>query len=80
MKSWRWLYFLRIGKEGARLREVASERVLSVAQSKKDLSDIGLLQEITGQKRNRAFSYAPYLDVFRIVVYDLSSQPNLPPQ
>jgi len=31
----------------------------------KDLSDIGLVQEITGQKRNRAFSYAPYLDVFR---------------
>jgi Fic family protein len=31
----------------------------------KDLSDIGLLQEITGQKRNRAFSYAPYLDVFK---------------
>jgi Fic family protein len=31
----------------------------------KDLSDIGLLQEITGQKRNRAFSYAPYLAVFR---------------
>ena len=31
----------------------------------KDLSDIGLLQEITGQKRNRAFSYEPYLTVFR---------------
>ncbi len=31
----------------------------------KDLCDIGLLQEITGQKRNRAFSYAPYLAVFR---------------
>jgi Fic family protein len=31
----------------------------------KDLSDIGLLQEITGQKRNRAFSYAPYLAIFR---------------
>ncbi len=31
----------------------------------KDLTDIGLLQEITGQKRNRAFSYAPYLAVFR---------------
>lgn len=31
----------------------------------KDLSDIGLLEEITGQKRNRAFSYAPYLFVFR---------------
>jgi Fic family protein len=31
----------------------------------KDLGDFGLLQEITGQKRNRAFSYAPYLDVFR---------------
>jgi Fic family protein len=31
----------------------------------KDLSSIGLLQEITGQKRNRAFSYAPYLAVFR---------------
>lgn len=31
----------------------------------KDLSDMGLLQEITGQKRNRAFSYAPYLRVFQ---------------
>lgn len=31
----------------------------------KDLSNIGLLKEITGQKRNRAFSYAPYLAVFR---------------
>jgi len=31
----------------------------------KDLSAIGLLEEITGQKRNRAFSYAPYLAVFR---------------
>ncbi|APB32582.1 hypothetical protein GlitD10_0279 [Gloeomargarita lithophora Alchichica-D10] len=31
----------------------------------KNLSDIGLVQEITGQKRNRAFSYAPYLSVFR---------------
>jgi len=31
----------------------------------KNLSDIGLLQEITGQKRNRAFSYEPYLSVFR---------------
>jgi Fic family protein len=31
----------------------------------KDLSDIGLLQEITGQKRNRAFSYEPYLAVFK---------------
>jgi Fic family protein len=31
----------------------------------KDLCDLGLLEEITGQKRNRAFSYAPYLDVFK---------------
>jgi Fic family protein len=31
----------------------------------KDLCKIGLLEEITGQKRNRAFSYAPYLEVFR---------------
>ncbi len=31
----------------------------------KELCNIGLLEEITGQKRNRAFSYAPYLDVFR---------------
>jgi hypothetical protein len=26
----------------------------------KDLCTLGLLEEITGQKRNRAFSYAPY--------------------
>ncbi|MDV3350153.1 Fic family protein [Leptothoe sp. LEGE 181152] len=31
----------------------------------KDLSDLSILKEITGQKRNRAFSYEPYLDVFR---------------
>ncbi len=31
----------------------------------KNLCKIGLLQEITGQKRNRAFAYAPYLDVFK---------------
>ncbi|MEB3283172.1 MAG: Fic family protein [Lyngbya sp.] len=31
----------------------------------KDLCNLGLLEEITGQKRNRAFSYAPYLDVFK---------------
>ncbi|MDJ1176552.1 Fic family protein [Roseofilum capinflatum] len=31
----------------------------------KELCGIGILQEITGKKRNRAFSYAPYLDVFR---------------
>lgn len=31
----------------------------------KALSDIGLVEEITGQKRNRAFSYATYLAVFR---------------
>lgn len=31
----------------------------------KDPSGLGLLEEITGQKRNQAFSYTPYLDVFR---------------
>ena len=31
----------------------------------KDLCDIGILKEITGQKRNRAFAYDPYLQVFR---------------
>lgn len=30
----------------------------------KELCDVGLLQEITGQKRNRAFAYAPFLEVF----------------
>lgn len=31
----------------------------------KDLSDLGLLQEINKQKRNQAFSYAPYLALFQ---------------
>ncbi len=31
----------------------------------KDLCSLGLLEEITGQKRNRAFAYAPYLQVFK---------------
>ena len=31
----------------------------------KDLCEVGLLEEITGQKRNRAFCYAPYLAVFK---------------
>lgn len=31
----------------------------------KDLCNLGLLEEITGQKRNRAFAYAPYLEVFK---------------
>ena len=32
----------------------------------KDLCNVGLLEEITGQKRNRAFAYAPYLNVFNV--------------
>ena len=31
----------------------------------KDICETGLLEEITGQKRNRAFAYAPYLNVFK---------------
>lgn len=31
----------------------------------KDLCDLELLEEITGQKRNRVFAYQPFLDVFK---------------
>ncbi|MFM6590305.1 MAG: Fic family protein, partial [Microcystis panniformis] len=31
----------------------------------KNFCYLGLLKEITGQKRNRAFSYAPYLEIFK---------------
>ncbi|WP_353929872.1 Fic family protein [Okeanomitos corallinicola TIOX110] len=31
----------------------------------KEMCDLGLLQEITGQKRNRVFAYQPFLDVFK---------------
>ena len=31
----------------------------------KELCNTGLLEEITGQKRNRAFCYAPFLEVFK---------------
>ncbi len=30
----------------------------------KDLCDLGLLEEVTGQRRNRRFSYGPYLSLF----------------
>jgi Fic family protein len=31
----------------------------------KHFQDLGLLREITGQKRNRRFSYDPYLNLFK---------------
>lgn len=31
----------------------------------RELCDVGLLEEITGQKRNRVFAYQPFLDVFK---------------
>jgi len=31
---WRWLYFVRIGKEGDRLREVVGDRVSSVVRDR----------------------------------------------
>jgi Fic family protein len=30
-----------------------------------NLADLGLLEETTGRKRNRRFSYTPYLALFR---------------
>ena len=31
----------------------------------KDICELGILQEITGQKRNRAFAYQPFLEIFK---------------
>lgn len=31
----------------------------------KDICELGILQEVTGQKRNRAFAYQPFLKIFQ---------------
>ena len=40
----------------------------------KDLCNLGLLLELTGQKRNRRFSYEPYLSLFRDTESDVPIQ------
>jgi hypothetical protein len=47
---------------------VAEATALSFANANvliKRLMELGLLQETTGQRRNRRFSYEPYLGLFR---------------
>lgn len=58
------LYFKPIFKV-EHAQEVTGISYTNANQLIKDLCDLGVLQEITGQKRNRAFSYDPYLQVFR---------------
>jgi Fic family protein len=40
----------------------------------RDLCNLGLLLELTGQKRNRRFSYEPYLSLFRDAESDIPTQ------
>ncbi len=46
---------------------VMEARKLTYANANKPIKDfcnLGLLEEITGQRRNRRFSYGPYLSLF----------------
>jgi Fic family protein len=50
------------------IREIHKELMQGVRGAERnpgDLCHIGLIREITGQKRNRAFCYDPFLEVFR---------------
>jgi Fic family protein len=49
----------------ARLATETSLSVPTVTNSLEALSDLGLVREITGRKRSRVFSYAPYLEVLQ---------------
>lgn len=41
------------------------------------LSDLGILKEITGQKRNRVFRYSPYVDLFSERVTEVESDADV---
>ena len=49
----------------ARLSEGTGLSVPAVTDSLKAMEQLGLVREITGRKRGRVFSYAPYLDVLQ---------------
>lgn len=48
-----------------RVQEVTDLTFANANTLVKQLSDLGLLQEITGKKRNRVFAYEPYLSLFK---------------
>ena len=49
----------------ARLAGETKLSVPAVTAALAALAEIGLVQEITGRRRNRVFSYAPYLEVLQ---------------
>ena len=60
-----WEDWLKFFLNREQVRDIVQISYQNANNLVKDLCNVGLLEEITGQKRNRAFAYAPYLNVFR---------------